>query len=166
MNHASSGSLHSRHRVRETISQERSDLLDMIFAEGQLLAQGHGQKGMTNTSWWSTYNVLASHVLLGRRKGCSGSNLLSYFFWWLSLLSQPCLSPRRRVDGTVSPGQGEAAAILRRGLLMERMGTYMVTEMGTESTGIQVNLITRKCGSRLQNPRTKHPNQNQAINRR
>gem|GEM_PF-5937329 len=52
----------------------------MIIDEGQDLAQSHRQKKMTNTSWWGTYNALASQVLLGRRKGCSGSNLLSYFF--------------------------------------------------------------------------------------
>lgn len=64
----------------EAIPLERKDLLDMIIDEGQDLAQSHRQKKMTNTSWWGTYNALASQVLLGRRKGCSGSNLLSYFF--------------------------------------------------------------------------------------
>lgn len=157
---------HSGSDSRETtrtrhipIANFLSDLRDYPVTPDS--AGGHRQKRMTNTSWWSKYYALASHVLLGRRKGCSGSNLLSYFFYWLSLLSQPCLSPRRRVDGTVSPGQGEAAVIVRRRLLMERMGTYM----GPVTTGIQVNPKPRKCGPRLQNPRTNLQNQNQAINR-
>ena len=50
------------------------------YCRGTDLAKGHRQKMMTNTSWWGTYNSLASHVLFGRRKGCSGSILLRYLF--------------------------------------------------------------------------------------
>jgi hypothetical protein len=137
---------------------------DCCEGRGQDIAWSHRQERMTNISWWGNYNGLASHVLLGRRKGCSGSILPSYLFWWLSLLSQPCLSPRRRVDGTVSPGQGEAATIVRPCLLMERMGTYMVADMGT--TDIPPSPTTDKPRPALTKPRADLPNQNRPTNKR
>ena len=116
---------------------------------------------MTNIPRWGTYSSLFSHVSQRRRKEWSGLNRLRYFFCWPSLLWQPCLSPRKRVDVALSPpGQGEAA-IVRGHILIPAMDTEINTAMDT--TDIPASTIMDKPRLGLTKPSADLPSQNQPI---